>query len=111
MKELPGDSRFEGEGTPRALDGLVAGGNRAKGLNKANLRSTWILVSRNDEPVEDFFLDSPFGADAVAGGEDPVAWICRGMRADGTVRLGAVDFEVDRFASDVLASIERRGRR
>lgn len=87
---------------PRVLDGIVAGGPRARGFGRGRLRATWVLVAREDEPVEEFFLNSPFGEEDSGNGEDPVAWICRGVRADGTLRLGAIDFEVDHFVSDVL---------
>lgn len=110
MKDLQGGSTEARERAPRVLDGIVTGAPRARGLGRGRLRTTWVLVARHDEPVEDFFLDSPFG-DEAGGDEDPVAWICRGVRADGTVRLGAVDFDVDRFASDVLAMVGGRSRR
>ena len=87
---------------PRVLDGIVAGGPRARGFGRGRLRATWVLVARGDEAVEEFFLEGPFGEVHAEGGEDPIAWICRGVRADGTLRLGALDFEVDHFVSDVL---------
>ena len=86
----------------RARDGIVTGLHRGRTVGRRQADATWILVARADEPVEDFFLESPFGAQDHGNGEDPVAWICRSVRADGTVRLGAVDLEVDRFVSDVL---------
>ena len=87
---------------PRARDGIVTGTNRVRGLGRGQALSTWIVVARTDEAVEDFFLESPFGPDDDEPGEDPVPWICRGIRPDGTVRMGAVDLSVDRFVSDVL---------
>ena len=111
MRDTNENDPFRSDKAPRVLDGIVAGAPGARGLGRGRLRSTWVLVARGDEPVEEFFLDSPFGEDGAEGGEDPIAWICRGIRADGTVRLGAVDFDVDRFVSDVLHDSEDAGDR
>jgi hypothetical protein len=86
----------------RARDGIVTGLRGARTVGRRQAGATWILVARADEPVEDFFLESPFGSQDHDEGEDPVAWICRSVQSDGTVRLGAVDLEVDRFVSEVL---------
>ena len=102
MKDLPLEIPRVGERGARALDAIVAGAAHARGLGRNRLRSTWVLVARNSEPVEDFFLDSPFGEDGRPAGRDPIPWICRGVRADGTLRMAAVDLDVDRFVSDVL---------
>ena len=87
----------------RARDGIVTGARLAVALGRRQASATWVLVARSDEPVEDFFIESPFGSEDRCRGEDPVPWICRGVGSDGTVRLGAVDLEVDRFVSDVLS--------
>lgn len=86
----------------RARDGIVTGTRECRVLGRGQAHSTWVVVARNDEIVEDFFLESPFGPEDLGSGDDPVPWICRGMGADGTVRLGEVNLEVDRFVSDVL---------
>ena len=86
----------------RARDGIVAGMQQARVLGRRQAGATWILVARADERVEDFFLDSPFGAQDAEEGEDPRAWICRSVRADGTLRMGEVDLGIDRFVSEVL---------
>ena len=103
MKTIFGDSAERDDSALRARDGIVTGAQRARGLGRAQLHGTWVLVARSDEHIEDFFLESPFGVDDESGGEDPVPWICRLVRADGTLRLGTVDLEVDRFVSDVLS--------
>lgn len=103
MRTFTEESIYQDDHALRARDGIVAGGWRAKGLDGDRASATWVLVARVTEPVEDFFLDSPFGNDDTASGEDPVAWICRGVNADGTLRMGAVDLSVDRFVSDVLS--------
>ena len=101
MKPCLGDPLID-DHELRARDGIVTGMQGAHKVGRRQAGATWILVARADEPVEDFFLESPFGAGDSAEGEDPVAWICRSVRPDGTVRLGAVNLEVDRFISDVL---------
>ena len=87
----------------RARDGIVTGARRSSAFERRQASATWVLVARSDEPVEDFFIESPFGSEDRCREEDPVPWICRGVGSDGTVRLGAVDLEVDRFVSDVLS--------
>ena len=102
MKQTSDDRTQVEDRTLKARDGIVTGASRARGLGRGQARSTWIVVARNDEPVEDFFLESPFGPDDNSEGEDPVPWICRGVGPDGTVKMGAVDLRLDRFVSDVL---------
>lgn len=87
--------------TLRPRDGIVTGARESSRLGRGQARATWVVVARNDEIVEDFFLESPFGPDQPSG-EDPTAWICRGLGQDGTVRMGEVNLDVDRFVSDVL---------
>src|SRR6185436_20248232 len=100
-----GSERGSERGPLRPRDGIVtSAATRAKtgpALGRTQAKSTWIVVARTDEAFEDFFLDSPFGEDAGTPGEDPVAWICRDVNADGTVRMGAIDLSSDRFVSDV----------
>jgi len=86
----------------RARDGIVTGVSATRSLGRRQAGATWVLVARGDEPVEDFFLESPFGAEGHDPGEDPIPWICRSVHPDGTLRLGAADLEVDRFVSEVL---------
>lgn len=106
MKTMPENPWNVEDSAIRARDGIVTGPRFSGAPGRKQASATWVLVARNDEPVEDFFMDSPFGSDdheQHARGEDPVAWICRGISSDGKVRLGAVDLEVDRFVSDVLS--------
>lgn len=86
----------------RARDGIVTTVRGARRRGPGLPGTAWVLVARGDEHIEDFFLDGPFGLAESDEGEDPRAWICRGVRRDGTVRIGAVDLEVDRFVSEVL---------
>ena len=101
MKNFIEESLYQDDHALRARDAIVAGARRTKGLDRDGAGATWVLVARGTEPVEDFFLESPFGPDDKADGEDPVPWICRGVGPDGTLLMGAVDLSVDRFASDV----------
>ena len=103
MKNIIEESIFQDDQSLRARDGIVAGGRRSKVSDRERASATWVLVARSTETVEDFFLESPFGADDTAGGGDPVPWICRGVGTDGTLRMGAVDLSVDRFVSDDLS--------
>lgn len=94
-------------GALRPRDGIVTSAaarpRTGPALGRSQAKSTWIVVARTDEAFEDFFLDSPFGDDAGAPGEDPIAWICRDVNPDGTLRMGAIDLSNDRFVSDVLS--------
>jgi hypothetical protein len=103
MKNFIEESIYQDDQALRARDGIVAGGRRSKITGRERARATWVLVARGTETVEDFFLESPFGADDTGGGGDPVPWICRGVDTDGTLRIGAVDLSVDRFVSDDLS--------
>lgn len=103
MKNFIEESIYQDDHGMRARDGIVAGGRRAKVSDRERASATWVLVASGTETVEDFFLESPFGADDTARGDDPVPWICRGVNADGTLRIGAVDLSVDRFVSDDLS--------
>jgi len=103
MKNFIEESIYQDDQALRARDGIVAGGRRSQVTGRERARATWVLVARGTETVEDFFLESPFGADDTGGGGDPVPWICRGVNTDGTLRIGAVDLSVDRFVSDDLS--------
>ena len=103
MKTFIEESIHQDDHALRARDGIVAGGARAKDSGRERASATWVLVARGTEPVEDFFLESPFGTDDTGHGGDPVPWICRGVDADGTLRIGAVDLSIDRFVSDDLS--------
>lgn len=107
---MHGGSTGFGRRSPRAVDGIVAGAQAAGTFEAGKLPSTWVLVARGDESVDEFFLESPFGGAGRSHNEDPVAWICRGVRPDGRVLLGAVDLAVDLFVSEVLDQDERRAR-
>ena len=103
MKTFIEASIYQDDHALRARDGIIAGGRRYKESDRECASATWVLVARGTETVEDFFLESPFGADDTARGGDPIPWICRGVNADGTLRIGEVDLSVDRFVSDDLS--------
>ena len=103
MKNHFEEAIYQDDQSLRARDGIVAGGKRAKVSDRERASATWVLVARGNETVEDFFLESPFGADDTGRGGDPVPWICRGVSAEGILRIGAVDLSVDRFVSDDLS--------
>ncbi len=85
-----------GETTPnlRPVDGFVIGGAAAweSGQNM------WLLLSRPGERLIDFFLED----DDVRTALDPVPCACAGVLPDGTVMIGEVDWELDRFLSEMM---------
>ena len=103
MKTFVEESILQDDQALRARDGIVAGGRRFKTTDRERVSATWVLVARGTETVEDFFLESPFGADDRSCGDDPIPWICRGVSTDGTLRMGEVDLSIDRFISDDLS--------
>ncbi len=87
----------------RPVDGFVVGGDAAweSGQN------LWLLLSRPGERLIDFFLED----EDLAGSPDPVPCACAGVLPDGTVLIGEVDWEMDRFLSELLDEQEMDGRR
>ena len=99
-------NRFASDGDPssdtrprrrspyRPVDGFVVGRPEADG----DTRDIWVLVSRPGEGLMDFFLeDDPIGVAA-----DPGPRCCLGIEDDGTLRIGTLDWETDRFLSELM---------
>ncbi len=84
----------QGGGVPtlRPVDGFVVGGNSWE-----SGRNLWLLLSRPGERLIDFFLE-----DEEAGADDPAPVACAGLLPDGSVLIGQVDWEADRFLSEML---------
>lgn len=78
----------------RPVDGFVVGGD-AEWVTGQNL---WLLVSRPGERLIDFFVEDDEGGLSL----DPVPCACAGVLPDGTVLIGEVDWELDRFLSELL---------
>jgi hypothetical protein len=78
----------------RPVDGFVVGGE-ASWRDGDNL---WLLLSRPGERLIDFFLED----ERVEGSPDPVPCACAGLGPDGTVQIAEVDWELDRFLSEML---------
>ncbi len=79
--------------TLRPVDGFVVGGEAAWDSGQ----NLWLLVSRPGERLIDFFLE-----DDETGASDPVPCACAGVLPDGTVLISEVDWDVDRFLSEML---------
>lgn len=78
----------------RPIDGFVVGG--ATGWDtRANL---WVLLSRPGERLIDFFLEDDDQRDST----DPLPCACTGLLPDGRVTIGAVDWDLDRFLSEIM---------
>jgi hypothetical protein len=79
----------------RPVDGFVVGGEVVWGSG----RNMWLLLSRPGERLIDFFLED----DPEDGcSDDPVPCACAGIAPDGSVLIGEVDWEADRFLSEML---------
>lgn len=79
----------------RPVDAFVVGG--PDGWTRgANL---WLLLSRPGERLIDFFLEDDGDGRSVA---DPVPCACAGLTADGRITIGAVDWNHDRFFSEMM---------
>lgn len=78
----------------RPVDGFVVGGATAweSGQN------LWLLLSRPGERLIDFFLEDD--EDEIS--PDPQPCACAGVLPDGTLLIGEVDWEMDRFLSEML---------
>ena len=78
----------------RPVDGFVVGGEETESAGG----DIWVLVSRPGEGLIDFFLeDDPSGVAA-----DPRPRACLGVEEDGTLRIGTLDWETDRFLSELM---------
>lgn len=84
----------ENPGRLRPVDGFVVGGDAA--WESGN--NLWLLLSRPGERLIDFFLEE----DDLDRALDPVPFACAGVAADGSVLIGEVDWELDRFLSEML---------
>jgi hypothetical protein len=85
----------------RPVDGFVAGGEAAWDSGQ----NLWLLLSRPGERLIDFFLEDEDDAPADV---DPIPCVCAGVLPDGTVLVGEVDWETDRFLSEMLDEQEGR---
>lgn len=96
------------EGSPHALrpvDAFVVGGDVAWETGD----NLWLLLSRPGEKLIDFFIEDEEGS--PKSGADPTPCACAGVRPDGTVTIGAIDWEMDRFLSELLDEQEEAARR
>ncbi len=78
----------------RPVDGFVVGGDADWETGK----NLWVLLSRPGERLIDFFLED----DDFEVSPDPVPCACAGLRSDKGVSVGEVDWELDRFLSEML---------
>ncbi len=78
----------------RPVDGFVVGG----AVEWETGQNIWLLLSRPGERLIDFFLEDD---DANAAG-DPTPCACAGVLPDGSLLVGEVDWELDRFLSEML---------
>ena len=78
----------------RPVDAFVVGGGAAWDTGQ----NLWLLLSRPGERLIDFFLED----DASNSSPDPVPCACAGVAPDGSVLIGEVDWEMDRFLSEML---------
>lgn len=78
----------------RPVDGFVVGGDAVWDSGQ----NLWLLLSRPGERLIDFFLED----DDVDTSRDPIPCACAGMLPDGSVMIGEVDWEMDRFLSEML---------
>lgn len=84
----------EARATLRPVDGFVVGG----AAEWSSAQNMWLLLSRPGERLIDFFLDDERDGTSA----DPVPCACAGVLPDGTIVIGEVDWEMDRFLSEVL---------
>ena len=85
----------------RPVDGFVAGGEAAWDSGQ----NLWLLLSRPGERLIDFFLEDD---DEAMTNSDPTPCVCAGVLPDGSVLVGEVDWESDRFLSEMLDEQEAR---
>ena len=84
----------------RPVDGVVFGNARERGSQQ----DVWVLMSRPGEGVMEFFLDDAEPSGVVA---EPGTQCCLGVAADGTVTLGSLDLDRDRFLSEMIYDARR----
>jgi hypothetical protein len=89
--------------TLRPVDAFVVGGEVAweSGQN------LWLMLSRPGERLIDFFLED----DEVTKSRDPAPCACAGVLPDGTLMIEEVDWEMDRFLSELLDDQENSAAR
>lgn len=87
----------------RPVDGFVVGGDAAWDSGQ----NLWLLLSRPGERLIDFFLED----EEEQGSGDPLPCACAGVLSDGSVLIGEVDWEVDRFLSEMLDEQEAERKR
>lgn len=79
----------------RPVDGVVFGSARERGRKQ----DVWVLMSRPGEGVMEFFLEDDEPTGIVA---EPGTQCCLGVDPDGTVTLGSLDWDRDRFLSEMI---------
>ena len=88
----------------RPIDGMVVGLHKTSGTASPRgwVRDAYVVMAPPGEGVADFFLeDEPAGPGQH---RDPVPWVCRGVTSDGSLVLGSVNLEGDRFLSEIFSS-------
>jgi hypothetical protein len=88
-------SKTVGRTSYRPVDGVVFGDARKRG----GRQDVWVLMSRPGEGVMEFFLDDDEPSGVVA---DPGTQCCLGVEPDGTITLGRLDWDRDRFLSEMI---------
>jgi hypothetical protein len=78
----------------RPVDGFVVGG----AASWESGQNMWLLLSRPGERLIDFFLEDDRETESL----DPAPCACAGVLPDGTVLIGEVDWEFDRFLSEMM---------
>ncbi|MBP7148278.1 MAG: hypothetical protein KBD01_12080 [Acidobacteria bacterium] len=78
----------------RPVDGFVVGGDVVWGSGQ----NLWLLLSRPGERLIDFFLED----DDQVLSRDPIPCACAGVLPDGKLLIGQVNWELDRFLSEML---------
>jgi hypothetical protein len=84
----------------RPVDGVVFGDGRTRGSRQ----DVWVLMSRPGEGVMEFFLDDDEPSGVVA---EPGTQVCLGVGSDGTITLGSLDWDRDRFLSEMIYDARR----
>jgi len=100
----PHSKREGGAHALRPVDAFVVGGDVAWETGE----NLWLLLSRPGEKLIDFFIEED---DAPRCGTDPAPCACSSVRPDGTVTIGTIDWEMDRFLSELLDEQEEAARR
>jgi len=88
----------------RPVDGIIIGMDETDGggpIVKAWVSNTWILAASPTEPLADFFLEDAEEPSSLV--EPSGAWLCRSVRADGTLEIRSVNLQDDRFLSEIFS--------